>query len=48
VQYLDLQTECKKYGHPEYSEHQVDGLMQYFRLDTYDEFLDFLKRYKSE
>lgn len=37
-----------KYSHPEYSDRQIDGLMRYFRFDTYLEFVDFLKKYKTE
>jgi hypothetical protein len=38
----------RKYGHPEYSDRQVDGLMQYFRFDKYDDFMNFLKKYRND
>lgn len=40
-------TERLKYCHPEYSDGEIDGLMRYFRFETYVEFLDFLRKYKS-
>ena len=50
--YRDLRimkkTECVKYCHPDYSDEEIDGLMRYFRFDTYIDFLDFLKKYKSD
>ena len=33
-----------KYSHPEYSDGEIDGLMKYFRFETYVEFLDFLRK----
>jgi len=41
-------TECVKYCHPDYSDEEIDGLMRYFRFDTYIDFLDFLKKYKND
>jgi hypothetical protein len=38
----------RKYGHPDYSDGQVDGLMHYFQLDTYAELLYFLKKCRSD
>jgi hypothetical protein len=40
------QIDRKKYGHPEYSDGEVEGLMQYFRFETYLELLHFLKNTK--
>lgn len=47
---LDQQqlTERVKYRHPEYSDRQIDGLMRYFRFDRYIDFLDFLRKFKSD
>lgn len=42
------QAERVKYRHPEYSDKEVDGLMRYFRFETYFEFLDFLRKYKKK
>lgn len=41
-------TERIKYCHPEYSDGEIDGLMKYFRFETYLEFLDFLRKYKTD
>jgi hypothetical protein len=41
-------TDRLKYCHPDYSDGEIDGLMKYFRLNTYLDFLDFLKKYKTE
>lgn len=41
-------TERARYRHPEYSDGQIDGLMRYFRFETYIELLDFMKKCKSE
>ena len=41
-------TERARYRHPEYSDRQIDGLMRYFRFETYIELLDFMKKYKNE
>jgi hypothetical protein len=38
----------KKYGHPDYSDRQVDGLMHYFKFNTYAEFQGFLKRCRND
>lgn len=32
----------KRYGHPQYSDRQIDGLMRYFGIDTYKELVQFL------
>jgi hypothetical protein len=41
-------SERARYRHPEYSDKQIDGLMRYFRFETYIELLDFMKKYKNE
>jgi hypothetical protein len=41
-------TERVKYCHPEYSDGEIDGLMKYFRFETYREFLDFLRNNNRE
>lgn len=42
-------TDRVKYCHPEYSDGEIDGLMKYFRFETYLECLDFLKKcYKKD
>ena len=32
----------KRYGHPQYSDGQIDGLMRYFGIGTYKELVLFL------
>ncbi|HEY7506918.1 MAG TPA: hypothetical protein VH621_04890 [Nitrososphaera sp.] len=44
----DLEIERTRYRHPEYSDRQIDGLMRYFRFETYVELLDFMKKCKNE
>jgi hypothetical protein len=41
-------TERARYRHPEYSDGQIDGLMRYFRFETYVELLDFMKKCNNE
>ena len=47
---LDLikNVERVKYCHPEYSDGEIDGLMKYFRFETYLEFLEFMKKNKRD
>ena len=40
--------ERMKYCHPEYSDGEIDGLMKYFRFETYLEFVDYLKKNKRD
>jgi hypothetical protein len=37
----------RKYGDPEYDDKTVEGLMRYFKFDTYAELLSFLVRTKK-
>jgi hypothetical protein len=46
--HLIKNTERVKYCHPEYSDGEIDGLMKYFRLETYIEFLDFMRKHKPD
>ena len=46
--HLIKNTERVKYCHPEYSDGEIDGLMRYFRLDTYIDFLEFMRRHKKD
>lgn len=41
-------AERARYRHPEYSDGQIDGLMRYFKFETYIELLDFMKKAKNE
>jgi hypothetical protein len=41
-------AERARYRHPEYSDWQIDGLMRYFRFETYVELLDFMKKCNNE
>jgi len=36
-----------KYGHPDYDDNMVKGMMQYFKIETYSELLDFLANTKK-
>jgi hypothetical protein len=40
------QIDRKKYGHPDYSDGEVEGLMRYFRFETYLQLVHFLKNTK--
>jgi hypothetical protein len=46
--HLIKNTDRVKYCHPVYSDGEIDGLMKYFRLDTYIEFLEFMRRHKKD
>ncbi len=46
--HLIKNTERVKYCHPEYSDGEIDGLMKYFRFETYLDFLEFLKKHKRD
>jgi hypothetical protein len=46
--HLIKNTERVKYCHPEYSDGEIDGLMKYFRLETYIEFLDFMRKHRPD
>jgi hypothetical protein len=37
------QIDRKKYGHPEYSDGQGEGLMRYFQFESYIELVHFLE-----
>jgi hypothetical protein len=34
----------KKYCHPEFSDHEIDGLANYFRIEGYPNLCSFLKK----
>lgn len=38
----------KKYAHPEYEDRQIDGLIKYFRFETYGELKWFLRGMRKE
>ena len=46
--HLIKNTERVKYCHPEYSDGEIDGLMKYFRFDTYIDLLDFMRKNKRD
>ena len=46
--HLIKNTERVKYCHPEYSDGEIDGLIRYFRFETYLDCLEFLKKHKRE
>lgn len=46
--HLIKNTERVKYCNPEYSDGEIDGLMKYFRFDTYLEFLEFMRKHKRD
>lgn len=33
-----------KYSHPEYSDGEIEGLMKYFRFETYVDLLDYMRK----
>ncbi|HEY8140785.1 MAG TPA: hypothetical protein VIE86_06855 [Nitrososphaera sp.] len=38
-----MHPDRRKYRDPEYSDKEVEGMMNYFRLETYDKLLSLLK-----
>jgi len=38
----NLHLDNKRYGHPQYSDGQIDGLMRYFGIGTYRELMQVL------
>jgi hypothetical protein len=41
------QADRVKYCHPEYSDEEIDGLIKYFRFETYVHLLDYLRKHKK-
>jgi hypothetical protein len=38
----------KKYRHPEFNDHEIDGLAKYFKIDGYPDLCSFLRKLQRD